>query len=488
MVLRSNSARGQSEVLGAMLLFGIVVVVAMLIGGMAMASFGATGDRVAHEAIEQSLLEVRSAVTDVALEGESTRHIPLDLPDGATVGTPATSTEFRIIHHGYLGNESNVTSEVIYEQTDTGTLEVEYNDVRYGLEGGGLFKLDSGGGSLIAPPNLALGGYTANIPLLRSDTEGLSPTTDSLEITPGEHIRPVFPNLQSTYNESSIQYDNPVYNGSVEITVTSDYYEGWFEFFDQFTDGNVTMDRPNQTVSAHIESIEKITFGQEIVYTGEFNEQGSANIEGASQTAFLPAAQPIIDQQLEQADDADDLPEECGSENIGDCTISSGAYYFEDGLTVTDDITIDTDDGDVDFLIDGDFDVGGDIVVTGDADHGVEYFVNGSFDVSGNIWIGTDDEEIQAHRNVVYMAGDGMDSGDGTAQLDIILYAPDSTVDLTGNPTINGAIMADTVDVGGNTDITFDADLSNLEGFDMTQTDTPIMYLHITENTAEFSG
>lgn len=478
--------RGQSEVLGAVLLLGIVVTASAVMAGMALGSFAVMEEQTAEETIERELLEVRSAATDVALEGEHARSLELDLPAEARVSTPEEPTTVEILHHDYLGNDTDVEPAVIYEETELGTLEVSHEDTRYALEGGGLFRLDGEDASMMSPPNLALHGYTANLPMLRLDADAIDPHSDRIAITPGEHVRPAFPNQTATYGETDRTLDNPVYNGSVEIVVSGDYYEGWAAFFDGYTDAALEVDHDNATVSVTVESIQELEFEQEITYVSDFSTTGAASVDGTSQSGMLPDSQPLFDAMLEQANTS--YTEVCAGQSEG-CTIDEADTYYHDGdLTIDDPLTIDTDDGDVELVIDGDLTVSEDINVTGDDEYGVEYYVNGTLDVTGDTTIGTDDEDTQAHRNTIIMTGDSMDPGQGNAVLDIVLYAPNADIDIAGTPDITGAIIGDSVDIRGDADISFDANLEELDGIDLSQTSTPIMYLHITENTAVVTG
>lgn len=474
--------RGQSEVLGAVLLLGIVVTASVILAGMAVGSFATAEEQTVDEAIERSLLDVRSAVADVAVGGEQARTIRLNPPDGATLTTPNQPTSVSIEHHDYLGNDTEVEPAAIYNQTDLGTLEIEHGDTRYGLEGGGLFKLEDGEASMVAPPNLALYGYTANLQLLRLDIDELSPHGQTIDITPGEHVRPAFPDRNIQYPNSTQPLDNPVYNGSVQLSVTSEYYGGWVDFFEQYTDGELLIDAANNTVTVKIDSIQEMRFEHEITYADGFEESGNADIDGASQSAFLPDSQPLVDAMLEA--DTASLEEECDLDSGETCTLEAGSYHSDGDLSVENPMEIDTDGGDVELVIDGDLEVSDEITVIGDDEYGVEYYVNGSFYPTGDAVIGTDDDDAQAHRNTIIMAGDTVDPGQGNAELDIVLYAPNADIKLTGNPSITGAIMGNSVDVGGNADISFDADLDGIDGIDISDTDTPIMYLHVTENGA----
>lgn len=480
----STHSRGQAEVLGTILLVGLVVTASLLIMGVAMGAIGGLESQSEEEAIERAMMDIRSAATDIAIEGEATQSVYIDLPDDATVASDTTSTAIWINHTNYQGDGNN-ESEQLYHQSDLGTFEVEHDDVRYALEGGGIFKSENGNTRLVSPPNFGLSAYTANIPVLRLETDDLDSNPRSIALEPGEHIRPAFPDLDATYDDSNKPFDNPVMNGSIEITIEGPYYKGWSQFFEQYTDGNVTVDDENSTVTAEMESLTELMFTQEITYSKEFNTQGNAvTYEEVSQSEFLPDNQPIIENRIEEAEDeADELPQECEPSLGGDgCELSSGTYYFDDSLTIDEDLTINTSEGDVELITDGDFDLEASIEVVGD-ENDVEYFVAGDFRTNGEHTIKTENEANEAHRNLMHIGGDHVDIA-GNVHLDVVIYSPEAHVDIGGTSTVTGAIITDELTMRGDSTIEYDSELETIDGLDLSETDTPIMYLHITENTA----
>lgn len=473
--------RGQAEVLGTVLLLGIVVTIAVLIGGFALGSFSPLEEQSADEAIEQALLDVRSAATDAALTAEASQAISMDLPDNAHVTMADTETTFRIEHVNHTGDGSVQT---IYERSDLGAIEVTRGDTTYALEGGGLFKRTETGGHLVAPPTLALRGYTANLPMIVLETDD-GEIGETIELVSGDPVSSAFP-TEGTYDDTDQPLENPVYNGTILLSVTGPNYEGWYDFFEQFVDGEVTIDHDTTTTAAAIDSIEELSFEAAITYSGSLNEHG-ASIDSAQQSAFLPDNTELVEHRLEAlAEENDnDATDGCAIETgeIGGCTLYTGEYHVDGDLVVTDDIAIDTSEGDVVIGVEGDLVVDGDadIVVTGDGD--VEYVIGGMFSFGGSSYVGTDSDAVEADRNLFFVAGDGEDGpGDGNMVLEAIIYAPNAHLDFGGNPTIRGAVFADELTVRGSAELSFDEALIEIEGIDVSDTATPIMYLHVAEH------
>ena len=486
-----DSDRGQSEVLGTVMLIGIVLIAALAVAGLALGAFGGTQDQADREAIEQYLLDIRSSVSAVAIEGETHRNIEVEPPKGAQMTMDGTSTSITIIHHDYMGNET-VDPEVLYNQSEIGTLEVAHNGELYGLEAGGIFRISDGHGSMVAPPKMAYRGLTANIPLLRMDGQGAKAGPTQLSISPGEHVRPAFPN-ETEFYENNLPFDNPVMNGSVDIVVQSKFYEGWAQFFNQYTEGTVVVDHENETVTTTLSSLQEMEFDNAVKVQRDVSVSGNVDDEGWTEWSYIPDSKPVILEKLsalESEKDNDNNEVDCLDETgfIQDdpCEIPAGSYYFDEDVQLDRDLHINTTEGNVTFAFNGDFDVrNNDIIVTTPGEHGAMYYVNGTLEFQGNAFVGTDGEDIESFRNIFIVGEDVLidSQGSGTIELDAVIYAPNADISTGGDPAIRGAIYANSLSLHGNADVAYDPALEG-RNIDLSGTPTPVMFLHITENVA----
>lgn len=483
--------RGQSEVLGTVLLVGIVVLAALAVAGLALGAFGGTQEQADREAIEQSLLEFRSSVSAVALEGESHRVVHLEPPEGAQVTLNETAGSITFAHVDYKPDQ-DLDPEELYPPKDLGRLEMRYGDVLYGFEAGGIFKLEDGHGSMVAPPKMAYRDLTAIIPVLRLEGEGTKSGPMRISISPGEHILPVYPNTSQNYSaDEDIAYENPVMNGSIEITVQSKFYEGWAQFFRQYTDGTVEVDHENESVTTILRSLQELEFTNAVTVQREISVVGNVDDGDWREWTYLPDSQPLIDEELVQASADNDNDEvDClnstGFFNENPCEIPAGTYYFEEDVVLDRDLEINTTDGNVSLIFDGDFNVKNhDITVTDPGEDGAKYYVNNTLEFQGNAAVTTDNPEIESYRNIFIVGGDVLiaSEGSGTIDLDAVIYAPNADIETGGTPTFRGAVYANSLDLHGDAEVEYDP---SLEGrpIDLSATPTPVMFLHLTENVA----
>lgn len=483
--------RGQSEILGTVLLLGIVVLASLAVAGLAMGAFGGTQDQAEDRAIEQMLLDIRSSGTDVALQGVDHRSVAVEPPGDATLDLDEDAGQFKIVHRNYDGSASG-SEEVLFNES-IGRLAVDHDDRQYAFEGGGVFRMDDGHTRLIASPPIGYRGLTANVALIRLDGEGTRSGPSTIDLRPGTQVLPAYPNAGSTYDGSSLPYDNPVFNGTVDIVVTSEYYEGWYDFFTQRTSvSSVTKYDSNETVVASLASLTELQPERAITYTNSFenskNKNSGVDEDQVEHTEYLPDSEPIIEKQLDEAADSNDNDEvDCLDETSIDdgCVIDDGTYYFSDDVAIGGDIEFDTSDGNVTIAVDGDFDIANnEILVSPDSsENGVTYYILDDFDAQGNGAIRTTDVEHQSYRNVLVVGGGalGDSPGDGTPRLDVIMYAPNAEIVTHGNSEINGAIYSKSLSNEGNVNIYYDESAAK-RAIDLTPSSTPVMFLHVTRN------
>lgn len=456
---------------------------------VALGAFTTPQEQAVDRAIEESMLSIRSAAIAVGMDGGTGRTVALQSPDAAQVSIDPDAATFRVIHEGFDATDPDA-EQVLYETT-LGVLTMSVGDRSYAFEGGAIYRNEDDATQMIAPPPFAYRGLTANLAVLELDGSGSLGGATSVHIGPGEDRSLHFPNTTATYDGSSIPLDNPVENGSVKLEIQSEHYEGWYDYFDRRGTGTVTKDDKTNTVTMELESISEVTPNTAITYQSDFHTRGNPTIEGdVERTEFLLGTTSVIDSHLETAvveNDNEQVTCVNATEgiNASPCTLTAGTYYFDGDLEVPDDIEINTTGGDVELVIDGDFDlVNNEIKVTGDRNNTVTYYVAGSLEFQGGARVYTSNQEPEAYRNA-FVIGDGVDddsSGGGTVSLDAIIYASNAEVNLNGNFQLTGSLHARSVTLGGNDQIIYDESVEE-RVLDFTAGSTPVMFLHIAEHT-----
>ncbi len=138
--------------------------------------------------------------------------------------------------------KNNNTTE--YVNTTLGAVVYENGDTSVAYQGGGVWKSQGAGATMISPPEFNYRGATLTFPIIRI-VGGRSSATGgaTVHLSPDEVDESVFP----TQNQS-----NPLQGGNVTVTVHSDYYLGWASFFEDRTTGNVTVYPEQSKVSLRL--------------------------------------------------------------------------------------------------------------------------------------------------------------------------------------------------------------------------------------------
>lgn len=244
-------ARGQSELLGLVLLFGLTLFVALtvvLVGG------GAVGDLEESVNVQQAERSMREADARLSQVAFSTN-------DAHTLDFSAQS-DVRVVDDGTMHitvvNGSNTCTAtfglgaITYEAD--GRTEVAY-------QAGGVWKRTEAGSVMLSPPDMQYRNGTFSLQMVN--------VTGTVE-GPVEE-------LQATKNVSASRarseqfretFGDPACNPpkKVVVSVESEYHRAWGEFFREYIGGNVTTDPETGTAS-----VELVQVGRSVDVSGENN-------------------------------------------------------------------------------------------------------------------------------------------------------------------------------------------------------------------------
>lgn len=225
--------RGQTEVIGVVLLLGITVLgvgAVVALGGGALES---AQDQSAIQRAEQSmsLFDAQSAL--VALGRSDGQSVSMARSAGGSYEVrPDTG---RLI---VAKEVNNSTTEFV--NTTLGSLVYEHGDTEVAYQGGGVWRSTGAGAEMVSPPEFNYQDATLTLPVIvvagGSDRAAGGP---SARVQPSSIGEPVFPNASRA---------NPLEDGNVTVTIESDYYRGWATFFRQRTTGDVTVFPDEQRV------------------------------------------------------------------------------------------------------------------------------------------------------------------------------------------------------------------------------------------------
>lgn len=225
-----------------------------------------------------TLLDARAATA--ALGQSSVQTVRLGTAEGAYRVKPRTG-HIKITHQNFTGTGDN---ETIYE-ADLGAVTYQNGGTTIAYQGGGVWSHSDNGSTMLSTPEFHYRSATLTLPVIQVEGSGGVSSNPKAVIRSQGQARQIYPNLTASptpgsnevgapYNSTDDPYHNPVKNGSVKVTISSEYYNGWASFFRTRTEGNVSVNHTAKEVS-----VELRTTGLD----GRFEmppEGGSLNLDG----------------------------------------------------------------------------------------------------------------------------------------------------------------------------------------------------------------
>lgn len=247
-----HGRHAQSEVLGFVLLVGIVVTTVVGVVALGNGLIADSRSRTQHASVETQFTRLDSQASLVAYGVSDRRQVTLTLAF-ASVGNVEVVEDagwIRLTHHNYTSDED----EVLYNQSMGALIyQGEGSDVAY--QGGGVFVETGNGSVVVTPPEVHHRTETLTLPLVQIRGTGAAAETTRATIRSRVDDRAVYPNESATYDGLSRSYRNPVNEGTVRLTVHSEYYRAWEQYFRSWDVGIVeSVDHANRTVSVAVEA------------------------------------------------------------------------------------------------------------------------------------------------------------------------------------------------------------------------------------------
>lgn len=257
----SGYGRGQTGLIGVVLLLAITII-----GTTAIVTFGSTA--ISETQANSQSLQAENAMTlldaraaTAALGESSVQTVRLGSADG-TYAIDPDAGRIRVTHLNFTNDGTN---ETVYEAS-LGAVTYTAGDETIAYQGGGVWRAADNGSTMLSTPEFHFRKSTLTLPLIRVNGSGAASTGAIAVVRSNEQPRQIYPNLTAPatggtsevgapYNGTDNPYHNPVRNGTVRITVESEYYEGWATYFRTRTDGNVTVNDTAESVSVDLETV-----------------------------------------------------------------------------------------------------------------------------------------------------------------------------------------------------------------------------------------
>ncbi|MFW5937457.1 MAG: DUF7289 family protein [Halanaeroarchaeum sp.] len=250
--------RGQSSVVGVVLLLGITVIGTGAIVGIGAQAYADAERSATISQAEHSLTQFDSNAAVVALGESSSQRVDLGGSGDGEFEAERDSGWLRVVHHNATGSDRD---ETVYNAS-MGSVSYKQDDVEIGYQGGGVWERRGNGSVMRSPPEFNYRGATLTLPVIRvANDDQASGRTDAV-VTQPDDSRRVFPNDSddgdrdwddegAPYGDGSA-YENPVTSGNVTVTVHSRFYDAWGEFFRTRTAGEVSVDHDRERATVEL--------------------------------------------------------------------------------------------------------------------------------------------------------------------------------------------------------------------------------------------
>ncbi|MFB6301458.1 MAG: polymer-forming cytoskeletal protein [Haloferacaceae archaeon] len=229
----ADADRGASEVVAVALLIGIVVLgvaAITLIGGPELAS---NQDTVEIQQVERALVQYDAESFRVANGGTTAQRVDLGMK--VNQGTLDVENDTGRVTVTYINTSSGASTEVM--NRTVGTVVYENGDTTVGYQGGGVWRSDGNGSTMVSPPEISFREKTLTMPVVV--TRGGSVYSE-VQLT-RTASRERFPN-------ATIGLTNRLTNSKIRVVVRSRYYRAWGAFFAEETGAIVQYDHADNEV------------------------------------------------------------------------------------------------------------------------------------------------------------------------------------------------------------------------------------------------
>lgn len=252
--------RGQSEIVGVVLLLALVLMGVSVIVTFGSATVSDIQSQSQVDRAEHAMTLFDSQAAMVALGDSEVQSVTLPSGGNGRYSVRENAGWIRVRHVNFTGNEHD---ETIYNES-LGAVLYQTGDVTLAYQGGGVWRKRGNGSTMVSAPEFYYRGSTLTLPItrVRGSDGGSGDVTAHVESK--RRTQRVFPNLTASptedeeigapYDVDDRTYRNPVKNGTVNVTIHSAYYQGWASYFRARTDGNVTVDPTNRNVMVELES------------------------------------------------------------------------------------------------------------------------------------------------------------------------------------------------------------------------------------------
>ncbi|MXR52215.1 hypothetical protein GRX03_11455 [Halovenus sp. WSH3] len=274
-------SRGQSETLGFIILFSILIVGALLVVGLGSVALDDTEQSLSDDRAEQSLTQFASKAGLVALGESDSQRISFPTGAGEQFSVEENTGWLKVT----VENQTAASSRYTVMNQTLGSVVYRHGNSRAAYQGGGVWRANDAGGAMVSPPEFHFRNGTLTLPTISVRGSG---SLGSNVVVTKTGVNRTFPVI-GTVDEDE---QNPLNNHLVRVTVKSEFYQGWGQYFEERTDGEVKYNHSNQEATlvlvTPIEETEVTSATASLAAAGDFTLAGRAGSRcgGSSSSDF----------------------------------------------------------------------------------------------------------------------------------------------------------------------------------------------------------
>lgn len=252
----TRDTRAVTSTVGYVLLIAIVITSSVAVLGTGITVITGTQTTADHEAAANAMTHLDAEIQLVAFTPEpepGSQHQHVDLETGRSEQLTIEDTgkiqlELQERRNG-TGTYTTV-DRLLNQDLHSLVYHTEHRAITY--QAGGVWEItpgDPGTAEMISPPELSKNGNTTTIPIVTiRNNPGFVSTDGEIYVTRSSDSDRIFP---ATRSDDTLS--NPVAaNQRIVLTITTEYYQAWGEYFETRLDVDPEYDHGNQSVTVTI--------------------------------------------------------------------------------------------------------------------------------------------------------------------------------------------------------------------------------------------
>ncbi len=221
-----DDSRGQSELLGFLLIFAVVVLTIALVSATGFVGFNNAQDYQRTSNAEGAFTVLAGNIDDVTRAGAPSRATEIRITDASlSLETEASSIGLTLDGDPIEIEEGDGTGSIVY---DSGT------DTTITYRSGALLREDDGSSLLFREPNFVITEEEVILPVVHLSSE------DRHEIGGTSNV-----DVRIHDGGTDVLVEKKPVNDNVTIVFTTPHVDAWTRYFEQFEEGPVTNIEPD---------------------------------------------------------------------------------------------------------------------------------------------------------------------------------------------------------------------------------------------------